>query len=165
MKLTVIILVIVLLAYPVGTAIAAAESGAGSIMNDLDALKYRTDDLSNRVESELTDLNIVESSLSNSDRSLSNSDRSLNNTSVTTGVNTTQLAQRGAIHADGYERLLTDVEKSFWAIESHYDPGKFSNKDDTAIESRMSAIQGEIDRTRSMLNDMRITADRIERRT
>lgn len=150
MKLTVIILSIILAASIATGAAVAQEAQAGTLLSDLDSLSYRLDDLNNKVRSDLTDLNIAEGSPAGQNASPGAS---------------RSIATKGRTSADAYERLLTGVEKGMWTVQSAYDPGKYSNKDATAIESRMSYIQNRIDDTRNMINDMRIAADRIERAT
>ena len=142
-----------LLACPTIAGLAIGQSNADSITNDLDAFKYQLDDFSNTVESELTDMNILSNSLSSG-----------NATATGQPADAKSIAEKADIRADGYERQLSSLEKNFWTVQSRYNPGKFSNKEDTAIESRMSAIQGEIDRTRTLIGDMRVTADRIGHR-
>jgi hypothetical protein len=148
MKLSVIILAILLLASMAGAAVAQAPgASAAPVLKDLDSLSYKVDDLNGRVSSELTDLNIAV-----------NKTGDKNASSVIAMV-----ASRGKADADAYQAELTSMEKGLWTVQRTYDPGKFSNKDATAIESRMSYIQNRLDDTRNKISDMRIAADRIGR--
>jgi len=153
MRLPVILLTIMLMAFPVMADLATGQSDLDSIANDLDAFKFQVNDFSNKVESELTDLNVLDNSLSNGNATITSQPAEIKS-----------LAKKADIRADGYERQLSGMEKNFWTIQSRYKPGNFSNKDATAIEMRMSAIQNQIDRTRSMIGDMRVSADRVGRR-
>ncbi len=75
------------------------------------------------------------------------------------------LAQKGAADADTWEAKLSDVEKGLWAVESNYQPAKFSNAEAIRIEGRMDVLRSEISRTKDMITQIRIKADRIERQT
>ncbi|WP_424358283.1 hypothetical protein [Methanocella sp. MCL-LM] len=152
MKLTVIIVATLLLACTAaGVAVAQKVSGE-PVLNDLDSLTLRADDLSNRVESQLVDLNIASGSG--------------NNTSATGTANPDairSIAARGVSNADTYEAQLSEIEKGLWAIQSRYNQEQYGHGDATAIESRMSYLENRIGHIRNMINDMRISADRISR--
>ena len=153
MRLSVILLTVMLLAFPAMAGLATGQSNVDSITNDLDSLKYQLNDFSNKVESELTDMNVLDNSLSSGNTKISSE-----------SVDVKSIAEKADNRADGYDRQLSSLEKSLWTTQSRYNPGKFSNKEATSIESRISAIQGEIDRTRKMIGDMRVSADRIGHR-
>lgn len=152
MKLTVIIVATLLMACMVTGVAVAQKASPDAVLKELDSLTLKTDDLSNSVESQLVDMNIALNSMNNTTAAPANRADSLRS-----------IASRGTSDADAFEAQLSELEKGLWTIQSRYDPGKYGNKDATAIESRMSYLQSRISYTRNMINDMRIAADRINR--
>ena len=152
MKLTVIIVATLLLACTAaGVAVAQKVSGE-PVLNDLDSLTLRADDLSNRVESQLVDLNIAAGSGNNASAVLVGNPQAVRS-----------IAERGVSNADTYEAQLSEIEKGLWSIQSQYDPNRYGHGDATGIESRMSYLENRIGHIRNMISDMRISADRISR--
>lgn len=152
LKLIIVLLALVLLAYPAAAAAPAAQSTTASFTGDLDQLALNVGQISNQVASELTDLNLLESSLNNSSASSSGNASTIK-----------AAATRASVHADGYDRQLTNAEKSLWTIQSRYNPGNYDNSQATGVERRMSYIQNEIDGTRGMVDQIRILGDRLGR--
>ena len=153
MKLTVIIVATVLLACMATGMAVAQKVSADPVLSELDSLTLRADNLSDRVESHLVDLNVAGGAGNN------------NATGVLAGNPEAlgMMAERGKNTADTYEAELSEIEKGLWDIQSRYNPEQYGHGDATAVESRMSYLENRIGHIRNMINDVRIAADRIGR--
>lgn len=143
--------VVSLLALLLLAAVAVHAQGT-DVMKDLDALKYRVNDLSSRMELGVAELQGAENTV-NATHALSASDR----------VQVRSMAKKGVADADQWDGEITDLQKGLWEIQSRYEPSQMSRVNATIAEGKMNILTNDVQRLREMSADARILSDRIMR--
>lgn len=146
------LMVVAALSFLLLAAVVAVHAQGTDIMGELDALKYRANDLSGRMENEVLDLRGAYDTV-NSTRALSADDR----------TQVRSMADKAVKDASGWDGEITDIRRGLWDVESRYDARRMSRVNATIAEGRMDILRHDLDRLQGMSTEARILADRIVR--
>jgi hypothetical protein len=146
------LMVIATLSFLLLAAVVAVHAQGTDIIGELDALKYRANDLSGRMENEVLDLRGAYGTV-NSTRALSADDR----------THVRSMADKAVKDAGGWDGEITDIRRGLWDVESRYDARQMSRVNATIAEGRMDILRHDLDRLQGMSTEARILADRIMR--
>lgn len=145
------VLAIILLATVLLVGAAMAQQDNGAVMGQLDALKYRLNDVSDRLGPELIHMQATEYRVYEQRAGFTPAQRQA------------ALAEaNGAIaDADRYDAEIRRVEQGLDAVTAQYRPAALSRVNGTIAEGKMGVLRADIDTLRNDTGALRLSADRI----
>ncbi|OPY25685.1 MAG: hypothetical protein A4E28_03012 [Methanocella sp. PtaU1.Bin125] len=146
--LAILLLVMVLL---LGCAAMAQGQNDGAVLGELDALKYRLNNVSDTLGPELIRLQKAEYRVYEQRERLTLPQR----------LDAIDLANEAVARADRYEGEIDSVEQGLNAAASRYRPAAMSRVNATIAEGKMDILRADITRLRSDTAALRLSAERI----
>ncbi len=137
-----------------GVAMAQQHNG-GTVMGDLDALKYRLNNVSDQLSPELISMQTTEYRVYEQHAGLTPAQRQA------------ALAQANMASADAnrYDGEINSVEQGLNTVASQYRPYAMSRVNGTIAEGKMQILRSDIASLRNDTASLRLSADRIKQMT
>jgi hypothetical protein len=138
-----------------GGAAMAQQHNGGTVMGDLDALKYRLNNVSDQLSPELIRMQTTEYRVYEQHASLTPAQRQ----------DALAQANTAIAEADRYDREINSVEQGLEMAASQYRPAAMSRVNGTIAEGKMQILRSDIASLRNDTASLRLSADRIRQMT
>ncbi len=133
----------------------AQQQNGGTVMGDLDMLKYRLNNVSDQLSPELIHMQTTEYRVYEQHASFTPAQRQGAIAEANTAI----------ADADRYDSEINSVEQGLNAVTSQYRPAALSRVNATIAEGKMNILRADIASLRNDTTALRLSAERIKQMT